>query len=107
MFTAAPDEVLHRCYTWLMPTARRRHAITETPPVEAALTELRHELGTDRLELGELVVLGAAAKLAAIRAERDSDAKLRRRLADRIRSRDLPVDVHAAEQVRRTGWARG
>jgi hypothetical protein len=89
-----------------MPTKRRRHAITETPPVEAALDELRRELGTDRIELGELVVLGAAAKLESIRAERGSDVRLRRRLADRVRSRSLPVDVHAAELARRTGWAR-
>jgi hypothetical protein len=74
--------------------------------VEAALDELRRELGTDRVELGELVVLGAAAKLASIRAERDNDARLRRRLADRIRSRSLLVDIHAAELTRRTGWAR-
>jgi hypothetical protein len=90
-----------------MPTKRRRHAITETPPVEAALDELRRELGTDHVELGELVILGAAAKLASIRVERDSDAALRRRLADRIRSRSLAVDVDAADLVRRTGWARG
>jgi hypothetical protein len=75
--------------------------------VEAALDELRRELGSDRVELGELVVLGAAAKLASIRAERDSDARLRRRLADRIRSRSLPVDPAAAELARQTGWARG
>jgi hypothetical protein len=90
-----------------VPTKRRRHAITETPPVEAALNELRRELGTDRVELGELVVLGAAAKLASVRIEHDRDAGLRRRLADRVRSRSLPVDVHAAEVARRTGWARG
>jgi hypothetical protein len=90
-----------------MPTKRRRHAITETPPVEAALDELRRELGTDHLELGELVVLGAAAKLASIHAERDGDARLRRRLADRVRSRSLPVDADAADVVRRTGWVRG
>ncbi|MGH3560304.1 MAG: hypothetical protein ACRDTN_00420 [Mycobacterium sp.] len=90
-----------------MPTTRRRHAITETPPVQAALDELRRELGTDRVELGELVVLGAAAKLASIRAERDSDARLRRRLADRVRSRSLPVDVDAAELARQSGWVRG
>ncbi|MBS4728404.1 hypothetical protein MSM1_08650 [Mycobacterium sp. SM1] len=90
-----------------MPTARRRHAITETPPVEAALDELRRELGTDRVDLGELVVLGAAAKIAAIRAERDGAARLRRRLADRVRSRNLPVDVHAAGVARQTGWVRG
>lgn len=75
--------------------------------MEAALEELRRELGTESVELGELVVLGAAAKLASIRAERDSETRLRRRLADRIRSRSLPVDVDAAELARRTGWARG
>lgn len=73
--------------------------------MEAALDELPRELGTDRVEFGELAILGAAAKLASIRAERDSGARLRRRLANRIRSRSLPVDVHAAELARRTGWA--
>jgi len=71
------------------------------------LNELRRELGTDRVELAELVILGAAAKLASIRGQRDSDASLRRRLADRVRARSLPVDVHAAELARRTGWACG
>jgi hypothetical protein len=41
-----------------MPTKRRRHAITETPAVAAALDDLRAEPGPDRVELGELVVLG-------------------------------------------------
>jgi hypothetical protein len=86
-----------------VPTKRRRHAITETPPVEVALTELRRELGTNHFELTELVVLGAAVKLASIRADRESDARLRRCLADRIRSRGLPVDADAADVARRTG----
>lgn len=89
-----------------MPTARRRHAITETPSVQAALDELRRELGTDRVELGELVVLGAGAKVAALRAERERDALLDS-LADRIRTRDVLVDPAAAAEVRATGWARG
>jgi hypothetical protein len=75
--------------------------------VAAALNELRSELGSDRVELGELVVLGAAAKVASLRAERESDAALQRRLAERVRSRSLPVDADAAELARRTGWARG
>lgn len=89
-----------------MPTQRRRHAITETPPVQAALDELRHELGRERLEMGELVILGAREKLARVRAERDDVAALRSRLADRIRRRDIPADPAAADEVRRAGWAR-
>lgn len=89
-----------------MPTKHRRRAITETPPVQAALEELQNALGDDRIELGELVVLGADVKLAALRAEREGGAALRRRLADRVRSRDLPVSREAAEEVRASGWAR-
>lgn len=74
--------------------------------MQAALDELRRELGTDRVALGELVVLGAEAKLNALRASRDGDDVLRRRLADRVRSRSLPVDVQAADDVRRTGFSR-
>ncbi|HVS28349.1 MAG TPA: hypothetical protein VHE14_02290 [Solirubrobacteraceae bacterium] len=90
-----------------MPTTRRRHAITETPEVQAALDELRRELRTDRVELGELVVLGAGAKLATLRARREGDATLRRQLADRVRSRTVAVDRNAADEVRASGWARG
>jgi hypothetical protein len=89
-----------------MPTKRRRHAITETPPVQAALDELREELGDDGVELGELVVLGVGVKLDAIRSERDDDAAKRRRLADRVRLRATGADVEAADEVRSTGWAR-
>ncbi len=89
-----------------MPTKHRRRAIAETPPVQAALEELQSELGNDRIELGELVVLGADAKLAALRAEREGGEALRRRLADRVRTRQLPVSREAAKEVRATGWAR-
>jgi hypothetical protein len=90
-----------------MPTRRRRHAITETPPVQAALDELRGELGdTGRIEFGELVILGANQKLAQLRAAREDVASRRRELAERIRRRDIPVDRAAADTVRRTGWAR-
>src|SRR5215217_7431176 len=74
-----------------MPTRRRRHAITETPPVQAALDELREALGDDRVEMSELVILGAQEKLSRVRAQRDDTAVLRRRLANRIRSRDIPA----------------
>ena len=89
-----------------MPTKRRRHAITETPPVQAALDELRAALGDERVEMGELVILGAHEKLARVRAEQEDTSALRHRLADRIRRRDIPADVAAADEVRRTGWTR-
>jgi len=89
-----------------VPTRRRRHAITETPPVQAALDDLRAALGSERIEMSELVILGAREKLTRVRADRDDAAARRRRLADRVRRRDLPGDPAAAEAVRRTGWAR-
>jgi len=89
-----------------VPTKRRRHAITETPSVQSALDELRQELGDDRIELGELVVLGAGVKLEAIRSERADDALRRRILADRVRSRRTGTEVSAADEVRFSGWAR-
>ncbi len=89
-----------------MPTSRGRHAITETPPVQAALDELRAELGDDRVELGELVILGASEKVARLRAERDDRAARRRNLADRMRRRDVLAEREAADEVRRAGWAR-
>jgi hypothetical protein len=89
-----------------MPTKRRRHAITETPPVQAALDELREALGDDRVEMSELVILGAHEKLARIRERRDETAAVRHRLADRVRRRDVPADRAAADEVRRAGWAR-
>lgn len=95
-----------RCYTCQVPTKRRRHAVTETPPVQAALDELRQEIGGDRVELGELVILGAREKVARVRAGRAGAVALRRRLANRIRERELPVDPDAADEVRHSGWAR-
>lgn len=73
--------------------------------MQAALDELRRELGTDRVELGELVVLGAEAKVAALRASRESDDVKLRRLADRIRSGDVGGDPAAAAEAR-ASWVR-
>lgn len=89
-----------------MPTKRRRHAVTETPPVQAALDELRAEVGDARIELGELVILGAQHRVAQLRAGRDETSARRRQLAERIRRRDIPADRSAADEVRRAGWAR-
>ena len=80
-----------------MPTQHRRHAITETAPVKAALDELRGELHNGRIEFGELVILGAQQKVAQLRAARKDTASRRRQLPPRIRRRDVPVDRAAAE----------
>lgn len=90
-----------------MPTSRRRHAVTETPRVQAALTALRAELGNDRVDLAEIVVLGAELKLHQLRIARGDRAERLRSLAQRVRTQTLPVDADAAATVRRTGWSRG
>ena len=74
--------------------------------MRAALDELRGELGAKRVELGELVILGANAKLAQLRAERSDVSARRKALADRIRAHNLDLDIEAADEVRRSGWAR-
>ncbi len=89
----------------LMPTKRRRHAITETPKVQEALDRLRGELGEDRLDLGELVVLGADEKLTRLRSEGERSRVARAQIADWIRSGELPVDPESADEARRS-WAR-
>jgi hypothetical protein len=87
-----------------MPTKHRRHAITETPPVKEALDELRRELGTDKVPLAELVVLGAREKVTRLREERDETQAALDEIAEWIRTRTVPGDPEAAEEARRTGW---
>ncbi len=90
-----------------MPTTRRRHAITETPPVQEALDELRAELGSERVPLGEILILGSRTRTAELRREKETKSDRLQRLANRIRERrPLPIDLEAAEEVRRTGWSR-
>ena len=89
-----------------MPTKHRRHAITETPPVKAALDELRAATGEERVDLGELVILGAEQKVGLLQAHEAERARGLKELADMIRERRIPVDLEAAEEVRRFGWAR-
>lgn len=89
-----------------MPTKHRRHAITETPSVRAALDELRSEVGEEHVNLGELVILGVREKLAQLRLADPRRTALRRALANRVRTGNIPVDPVAADEVRRTGWAR-
>jgi hypothetical protein len=69
-----------------VPAARRRHWVTETPPVKEALDELRAELGTDSLPFDEVIVRGASVKLAELRGDGDEKVERLRHRADQIRA---------------------
>ena len=83
-----------------VPTKRPRHMITETPPVEEALTELRKALGNDRVDFGELVTLGARVKTRQLMGDGVAGRRARSGLANDVRTRSIPVDVEAADAVK-------
>lgn len=74
--------------------------------MQAALDEVRHALRSDNVDLAELVILGAREKVAQLHREQRRTSELRRRLAQRIRAREVPVDVSLADEVRQSGWTR-
>jgi hypothetical protein len=89
-----------------VPTTKPRHTITETPSVQAALDKLRARLGeAERIDFGELVTLGAEAKVRKLAADDDLAAEGRRKLAEEIRSGKFrySVDLGAAEEVKHLG----
>ena len=88
-----------------MPTTRPRHTITETPPVQEALDELRAKLNGERIDLAELVILGAHAKARRLQADNAGARAARRRLADMIRTGTFPyeMDLEAAKEVKHLG----
>jgi hypothetical protein len=90
-----------RCYTSLVPTKHPRHAITETPDVRAALDAVRAATGEARPNLAELVVLGAGVKAEAALADRRRNDKALAELVEMVLSRSIPVDVAAADEVKR------
>ncbi|MDQ3090128.1 MAG: hypothetical protein M3R46_00400 [Actinomycetota bacterium] len=83
-----------------MPTTRRRHAITETPAVQAALDELRAELGSDGLDMADLVIRGAREKVAETRAADEGRVRAREKLAQWVLVGDIPGDPTAALEAR-------
>ncbi len=87
-----------------MPTKHRRHAITETPRVKEALDPLRAHTD-ERLDLAELIVLGAEAKLAKLRLAQEEDDASLHALADKIRTGRLDVDPELADEAKRS-WIR-
>ena len=88
-----------------MPTTLPRHTITETPPVQEALDELRARLNGERIDYAELVILGARAKARRLPDGGDTEEarRARKELAEMILSRSVPVDLHAAEEVKHLG----
>ncbi len=94
-----------RCYTDGVPTTRRRHAITETPAVQAALDELRAELGSDGVDMADLVIRGAREKVAETRAADEGRARAREKLAQWVLAGDIPGDPAAALEARES-WQR-
>jgi hypothetical protein len=89
-----------------VPTTRPRHTITETPPVQEALDELRARLNGERIDFAELLVLGARAKARRLPEGGDSEQarRARKELADWIRDGNGPmVDIAAAEEVKHLG----
>jgi hypothetical protein len=93
------------CYTWPVPTTRPRHTITETPPVQEALDELRVRLGDERIDYAELVTLGARVKARSLSADDAEAVTSRRRLAEMVRTGSFPfrIDLEAADEVKRVG----
>ena len=88
-----------------MPTTRPRHTITETPPVQVALDELRAKLGEgERIDFAELVTLGAEVKARRVTDPSEEVSRAREEIAEWIRTGNGPkVDVKAADDVKRLG----
>jgi hypothetical protein len=87
-----------------MPTTRPRHTITETPPVQEALDELRAKLEDEPIDFAELVILGANAKARRLRQDSEKARQAREDVADWILNGTGPtLDVAAADEVKRLG----
>jgi hypothetical protein len=96
--------VLYGATLVFMPTTRPRHTITETPPVQEALDELRAKLNGERVDLAELVILGAHAKARRLPNNTEKALEARRRLAEWIRNGNPGmVDMAAAKEVKHLG----
>ncbi len=68
-----------------------------------ALDELRARLNGERINFAELVILGARAKARRLPANAKSAREAAMSLAEMIRSRSIPIDVRAAEEVKHVG----
>jgi hypothetical protein len=73
--------------------------------VQEALDELRARMNGERIDFAELMILGAEAKARRLPPQGDSDKarRARRELAEMIRTRSVPIDLRAAEEVKHLG----
>ena len=74
--------------------------------MQRALEPLRERLADERIDMGELVILGAQAKLDRLDSEGAETVAARSWLAERVLGDDPLADPAAAAEVRRHGWAR-
>lgn len=87
-----------------MPTTRPRHTITETPPVQEALDRLRTRMGTQKVDVAELVLLGAKEKERRLDQDSETVREARERLARHILDGTYdPGEVAAADEVKTLG----
>ena len=78
--------------------------ITETEPVKAVLDELRSLQGGEKVELPDLVIRGAEAKIRELKGADDSAREAREQIADWVRTGTGPaVDVAAADEAKQLG----
>lgn len=96
-----------RCYTRAIPTSHPRHTITETPPVARELRRLRALTPGVRIDLKELVILGAREKAARLESDAEQtmspDPTLEEFLA--LRHGDQ-IDAEAGLALHERGWSR-
>jgi hypothetical protein len=71
--------------------------------VQEALDELRSRLSGERIDYAELVVLGARMKARQLPDDAKAAREAALRLAEMVRRRSIPVDVKAADDVKRLG----
>jgi hypothetical protein len=72
--------------------------------VHEALEELRAKLNGDRIDMAELVILGARAKARRLPNDTEKARKARERLADWIRNGNPGmIDMAAAKEVKHLG----
>jgi hypothetical protein len=62
---------------------------------------LRAALGNERVDFAELVIVGARAKARELRGDGAAGRRARSSLAESVRARSLPLDVEAADAVKR------